>query len=621
MPFDVEAARKQNIPDDAIANRIIETRHLDGAKMRAQGLTDQQIIEHYSKLDPAPEATKPETPDETKIGPAPSKFKEAATNVLHVLKSGQKAAAETGIQLGTAAVTAPVVAGATALGGPVAGAATEMAAQTAAYDTFQIANNILSGDAWNKDLGKSTLESAGGLAFGGLVGKLVKVASRSFINPEVAFTKVYGALKDAAKGKFDQMKKLPFFSDKEKADIIAKAGNLTPLGKKALDKQLAETVTYKELVNRNALASGHIEAAEILGETVKPTNLLSALDTAQEKLRNLPTQEGSGEVYQAIADMKQTIEDDGGILKPGRVKGFQDTLNDMMNKTKTKPGDPTKPKFQVFSGVDRALNQDIEQSDAKTLRLGSKLYAREKSLDNIFTEGFESGKLATVTHKEAKEGIINFNGEAFKKSIQADKNLDPAEKENLLKFGSRVKGFELPTEGEFASIKTAEAALSRHLAMKLALGGAVGAGAGALSGAGHQGKEEAAMLGTAGAIIGLLAVKGASRNAMTGSIIKTAMGIDSAKASSLGISGKQLIERELKSNNGVISKTVVLAAANLVIEYYKRRGDEQKAEIKKMKRQASQDIIDQTKQEYPELQQPGFSLTAPQTMQGMIGQQ
>ena len=69
MPFDVEAARKQNIPDDQIANRLIETRHLDGPKMREAGLTDQQIIEHYSQLDPAPVAEK-SAPKEQSLGSA-----------------------------------------------------------------------------------------------------------------------------------------------------------------------------------------------------------------------------------------------------------------------------------------------------------------------------------------------------------------------------------------------------------------------------------------------------------------------------------------------------------------------------------------------------------------------
>jgi hypothetical protein len=150
---------------------------------------------------------------------------------------------------------------------------------------------------------------------------------------------------------------------------------------------------------------------------------------------------------------------------------------------------------------------------------------------------------------------------------------------------------------DFSDIRTAEAALSRHIAMKAALGGAgIGAIAGGAAGYQKGNAEAGAGAGAGGLVlagIGLLGAKGIARHKMIGSILRTAVNLPG---------GKEALAKELDINNGVLTRKAILSLSNLIFSSYKQVGDEQQEEGNKYKQELSKRIIDKTQKEHPELQ-------------------
>jgi hypothetical protein len=589
------------------------------AQHPAETITEDEFQKRYApkKLE-APAATAPVAPVKPPEKTMGESFKSALTGAKTLLEPVRRTVLTSGAQMAgekIAGAAAAPVAAVSGPGAPAVEAGAMVAGGAAGYDIGHIASNLLEGKSWDENLGEATKTGAATSTMAGIMGGIMKYAAPRLGNPEKAFTKIYGAIKDATKDKFDKLKELDFFSQHEKDHImdLVKTGKLSLLG-----KDLNEKVTYEKLISRGVPSEGHFEASQLAGESIKPKKLMEALDKAEARLDESTSPEGSEAAKEAIHNFRKKIEESKGVLSPNNVRGMFDDLKDYLSKSKPKEGVPGNSKFQVFSGMDRALDQDIDASGAKILSMGKKLYHREKSLDSIFNEGFESGKPIA-----GETGLRAFDSKKFLDAIDdpmVSGALDAGEKKELKVLGTKLKGFELPTSGDFATIRTAEAALSRHMAMGAAMGIAGGIGGGYAGG--KKGAGEGAALGLLAATGVFAGAKIISRTSMTGSIIKKAYMLPE---------GKEIVDRELKTNAGKISAKTTLMLANLYLQNQQKLAQERQKEGSKFKRKQSQDIIDQTKKEVAEMHQPAPQAPptqpgppqgqpGPQGMQGMIGQ-
>ncbi len=577
----------------------------------------ETLTEHEFEQKYAPKTPEPQAPDKT-TGPKPltaETFTRGIAGIKAAAEPIRRAALTSGLQM-----TGET--GALALQARGKGPKTTASPQTVmaaggmvGYDAGHIFSNILEGKEWNDKLGEASKTGLVTSTMGATMGGIMGSAAKYFKNPEQAFTKIYGALKEATKNKFDKLKALDFFSPKEKAQMMELAGD-KKLGVK-LPAFLNDKVTYESLIKEGAQSEGHFEASTLAGERVKPTNMIKALDAAEARIGESTDPSGSAEVNEKILNMKQKIEDSKGMLTPYEVRGMLDDLKDYMSKTKPKEGVPGNSKYQVFTDVDRALDKDIDAGSSKLLSMGRKLYHREKSLDSIFNEGFESGKPIS-----GESGSRAFEAKKFMDAIDDSmigSALSEGEKKELKVLGTKLKAFELPTSGDFATIRTAQSALSRHLAMSGTLGVA-----GAAEGGYREGKKGAAVGAVLGAGIGLGLSSMISRTAMTGAIIKSAYTFPE---------GRAIIDKELASKAGKISAKTTLVLANMLIQKMQRTAQKKKEQLDKLNKQRSQDIVDQAKTDIPEMHvaapqapqtpqapqgQPGQQ--APQGMQQLIGQ-
>lgn len=538
-----------------------------------------------------PKAQEPAAPEQ----PEPSTFQKVATGAKNLVttKEGAKTLGRTVADVAVPMVADIAMAPVAALSGPAA-PAVEIGTNMAASEAVQVGANLLSGRKWNEGVGETALFAGAAGTLAKAVSSTVKAISTGSKNTEVAFTKIYGALKDSAKGQFEKLKKLPYFNAEEKKAILE-----IPPGVKR-DAKLVSLLdahdNYQELLKRGGNSKSQYDASTFFGEKVQAKEVGNELKLAEARLNEIPNPDAMTEAKEDIHNLNRKIfEENKGTLNAANIRGINDYVDKILTKYEPDQYKKAPPEFQIFSQIKSALNSDIDNSGAKFLRMGNKLYAREKDLDKIFNEGFETGKVVDVKEAASRTGLRNFSGEKFANAIRDSKMLSQVEKDKLMgDFGSRLKGFELPTEGDFASIRTAEAALSRHLAMKAALGGlGVGAAIGGAAGAQRgEGAEGAGFGGLALAGAGLLTAKGLSRTKMVGNIVKMATNIPG---------GPEAIKKELVLNNGKLTRKSILALANLGISYYKNVGDEQIEQGNQYKEHVSKQIINKTQELNPEL--------------------
>jgi hypothetical protein len=539
--------------------------------------------------EPAPQ--EPVQPEQSTF----QKIKEGAKNLV-TTKEGAKTLGRTVADVAIPAAADIVMAPVAAMTGPAA-PVVEIATNMAANEAVQVGANILFGRKWNEGIGETALVSgvAGGLAKA--VGSTVKAFSRSAQNTEAAFTKVYGAIQDAVKGDFSKLKQLPYFSEEEKKAILA-----IPPGanRKSHILSLLDTKDdYQTFLKRGGNAKSALEASEFYGEKVQAKEVGSALDRAEARLAESSSPERRAATNEDIINLRKKIfEEHKGVITSRNIQGINDDIEYYLNKYEKKDVySKADPAYQIFTDIKSSLTSDLDQSGAKMLRMGNRLYARENSLNKIFDEGFTTGSVIDTTEKQARSGLNKFNGEKFRDSIKESRVLSDVEKDDLYKLGSKIKGFQEPTMKDFSDIRTAEAALSRHIAMKAALGGAgIGAIAGGAAGYQKGNAEAGAGAGAGGLVlagIGLLGAKGIARHKMIGSILRTAVNLPG---------GKEALAKELDINNGVLTRKAILSLSNLIFSSYKQVGDEQQEEGNKYKQELSKRIIDKTQKEHPELQ-------------------